>query len=77
MMAVANSGPEDPAAMSVAPATSGGRLNAEKGEIVTEGQVPNIESIMKLSLSLSLPPSGRQAINERARALSFAAAALY
>ena len=27
MMAVANSGPEDPAAMSVAPATSGGRFN--------------------------------------------------
>ena len=27
MMAVANSGPEDPAAISVAPATSGGRFN--------------------------------------------------
>ena len=29
MMAVANSGPDDPAAMSVAPATSGGRFNTE------------------------------------------------
>ena len=33
MMAVANSGPEDPAAISVAPATSGGRFNTARNEV--------------------------------------------